>query len=165
MQTNPDYSASKKRASEILEEASIIQPPIITQKLCETYGIKVKFVIFTEDNISGMMDFKSNTIYVNDQEGYARNNFTIAHELGHYFLHKDYYLKHPNEYEILYRKPISSAQNSPIEKEANTFAAHLLVPKKFLDQYYEFASIQSLAKLFAVSEEVISYRLKNEYGF
>lgn len=162
---NPNYALAKQKAFKTLEENSIINPPIIAQKICENYGIKVIFGTFKDEKVSGMMDFKSNTIYVNDLEAYTRNNFTIAHELGHYFLHRDLYLECPDKYEVLYRTPINYFENSDIEKEANTFAANLLVPKKILDEYYEIATIQSLAKLFVVSEEVIGFRLKYEYKY
>ena len=166
---NPNYELSKQKASKILEENSIINPPIIAQKICENYGIKVIFGTFKDEKISGMMNFKSNTIYVNDLEAYTRNNFTIAHELWHYFLHRDFYLENSDNFgdncHVLYRKPINSFENSDMEKEVNTFAANLLVPKKILDEYHEIATLQSLSKLFVVTEEVIGFRLINDYGY
>lgn len=160
-----NYSLAKEKAAIVLLENSIIAPPILAYKLCENYNIKIKLAIFNEDNISGMMNFKTNTIYVNTDESPKIINFTIAHELGHYFLHKDFYLANSDKYEVLYRKPIDSQENTYMETEANTFAAHLLVPKKVLDKYHEIASIESLSNLFAVSEDVIRYRLRFEYGY
>lgn len=162
---NPNYERAKKEAEKVLDENSYLTPPILAYKLCEIYNININFVIFNEDRISGMMNFSTNTIYINNQEHPKRGNFTIAHELGHYFLHRDYYLKNPDKYEVFYRKPVNSQENSAMEGEANTFAANLLVPKNILDKYHEIASIESLSNLFAVSEDIIRYRLRNEYGY
>ena len=51
-------------------------------------------------------------------------------------------------------------ETDPIEKEANAFAADLLVPLNMLHLYRKYATEEDLAKLFAVSSEVIRYRLK-----
>ena len=50
------------------------------------------------------------------------------------------------------------------EKEANTFAANLLVPRFMLDQYWKMMPIEQLSQLFAVSVPVIKNRLAFEYG-
>jgi hypothetical protein len=50
------------------------------------------------------------------------------------------------------------------EKEANAFAAHLLVPRHMLDQYYADLPASDLSKLFAVSVLTIKNRLEFEYG-
>ena len=79
------------------------------------------------------------------------------------FLHRERFEKKPSEYAVLLRRPMKAA-NSPLEKEANAFAAHLLVPRKLLDKYVGFASVDRLAEIFAVSKDVIRARLEYEYG-
>ena len=37
-------------------------------------------------DVSGFFDSKTNTIYVNVDNSIARRTYTVAHELGHYFL-------------------------------------------------------------------------------
>jgi len=64
---------------------------------------------------------------------------------------------------ILLRLPIGSNETDPLEKEANCFAANLLVPKYLLDKYKD-KDVADLAKLFNVSKDVIRFRLKSEYG-
>lgn len=67
-------------------------------------------------------------IVVSKQQPERRRNFTVAHELGHLFLHMGYKID-PNKWEqqqsTYYRKG-----NSDEEYEANEFAAALLMPKK-----------------------------------
>ena len=52
-----------------------------------------------------------------------------------------------------------------MEKEANTFAAELLVPfKELLEYKKKGVSNKELAKMFFVSERVIEHRLENCIG-
>ena len=61
------------------------------------------------------------------QTGPARSNgrvrFTVAHELGHYYLHRDYLLSGKCHSSIT-----NFASNEQIESEADNFAAALLMP-------------------------------------
>ncbi len=76
-------------------------------------------------------------IIVSEQQPEKRRNFTIAHELGHLFLHMGYAID-PDKWEkqeyTYYRE-----DNPNEEYEANEFAAALLMPqkeyKKVMDKY------------------------------
>ncbi|MCQ2587644.1 MAG: ImmA/IrrE family metallo-endopeptidase [Treponema sp.] len=83
-----------------------------------------------------------------------RDNFTIAHELGHYFIH---YL--PNkEQRVFYRYG-----SGPMEIIANKFAAAFLMPKEeFIKKEKEFnASLLKLSAYFEVSTTSVQYRMVN----
>jgi Zn-dependent peptidase ImmA (M78 family) len=54
--------------------------------------------------------------------------------------------------------------DDPHEKEANSFAANLLVPRFMLDQVWTRYPVEQLSKLFAVSVPVIKNRISFEYG-
>lgn len=93
-----------------------------------------------------------------------RRNFTIAHELGHLFLHMGYMIdseKWENQTDRYYRKG-----NSDEEYEANEFAAALLMPKKeykkILDKYTEGDIVYTtkIAKEFNVSVNAAANRGK-----
>jgi len=161
----PDYERAKKNALELLEFFGVDSPPVDPAKIARTLGIVVNFAKFDQehDNISGFYLAKENAIYVNANEYVPRMTFTIAHELGHQRLHKEW--AESKNYKILYRDQVFKDQKDFKEREANTFAAHLLVPKFLLDNYKKIASISELATLFAVSEPVIRIRLRNEYSF
>lgn len=165
MTEKPNYADAKRTANRVLEDNSIISPPISPREIAENNGIEVEFVAFKQHKeISGFFDFDKNKIYVNSEEPYNRNTFTIAHELGHYFLHKSLFEKDPEKYKVLLRTPVAKTID-PLETEANTFAANLLVPKYMLDKYRKYATVEELAELFTVSQEVIRMRLRFEYYY
>lgn len=157
----PEYKNVIKKANQVLAENCMITAPISPRDIADNYGIKIADVIFGEKHkeVAGFLDFKENKIYVNSEDPYNRKTFTIAHELGHFFLHRNYFEENPEQYQVLLRRPIGAA-NDALEKEANTFAAHLLVPSHLLEKYIDFASIEMLATLFVVSEDVIRIRIK-----
>lgn len=161
----PDYQRVLKIVARVLRENSIIDPPISPREIADANGIEVVEVVFENSakDVAGFFDFEEEAIYVNAEEPYNRKTFTIAHELGHHFLHREHFASHQNEYSVLMRRPFKAA-NDPLEKEANAFAANLLVPRKMLDQYWREASIDELAEIFAVSKDVIRARLQLEYG-
>ena len=69
-------------------------------------------------------------IRVNRHENKKRQRFTVAHEIGHYLLHRE----HINDGivdNVLYRSGLSSR----IEAEANRIAADILMPKHTLKAY------------------------------
>jgi Zn-dependent peptidase ImmA (M78 family) len=108
------------------------------------------------NHIAGFIDFDAHKIYVNVDDSLQRQNFTIAHELGQYLLGH----RRESGYTVLLRNP-NEMVKTPIEQEANCFAANLLVPEAFLRQYLDdFLGItnQQLSKAFGVSADVIRYR-------
>ncbi len=88
--------------------------------------------------IRGMRDF---TVYLSPYHFPMRDNFTIAHELGHFFLH--FFLQKPKP-KLPLNFPRHGA-NSLIERQANRFAASLLMPAdEFTQKYAEYAGDQWL---------------------
>ena len=152
---------ARAEAVKVLRINHIVRPPVIPRELAESYGLRVEVVDLPTDlmNVAGFIDFGKNQILVNGADHYNRQTFTIAHELGHHLMHRDLFEKHPERYKVLLRRPLSN-EKDPIEKEANAFAADLLVPLDMLKLYRKYATEDDLAKLFAVSPEVIRYRLR-----
>lgn len=158
----PNYFRAKNSALKLLRECGITNPPIDPAALAESLGVSVYFMTFDEedDNISGFYDPEDSAIYVNEKEAPVRQNFTIAHELGHHMLHREW--AQSNKYVMLFRDQWAENDISE-EKEANVFAANLLVPRSILDIYVGILTEAELSKLFAVSIPVIKNRLKFEY--
>lgn len=83
----------------------------------------------------------------------GRINFTLAHELGHYLLHRQ---KFPDGLQCSKQDIMKGNINSTIENEANIFASYLLMP---LDDFrktaskYKFGTMlfKSLANKYATS--------------
>lgn len=109
------------------------------------------------------------TINSKESNNKERQRFTIAHEIGHYILHSDkktlFVDKSPK---LLYRNSASSTGEILQEKEANHFAACLLMPKELLmadvkdvKNSKEDKIIKNLASKYKVSEQAMSFRLAN----
>lgn len=158
----PDYAKAEREAKALLEQFDVNLPPVDPVRICRELGIDVAFVKFAGEaqRVSGFYDVEENTIFVNKDEFPLRQTFTVAHELAHKILHEEW--ARSEEYKVLHRD--QEADGDPIEKEANAFAAHFLVPRHMLDAYWEDLSAAELSKLFAVSVPVIKNRLAFEYG-
>lgn len=157
---------AKDLAIRLIDQNCLVEPPVVAADLARQIGLTVIPVDFANINpkyspISGFIDTATNRLFVNSNDSPGRQNFTIAHELGHYLL------KHTENGEygsLLYRRTAPLLEEIPIEKEADCFAANLLVPEKFLKdaiKKYPFASNLQLANLFGVSETVIRIRRQN----
>ena len=156
-----DFNKAIEKAKQVLSDNFISRPPIVAEAVARNYGLNVRFLFFKPQffNISGFIDNKG-CLIVNAAESPGRQNFTVAHELGHYLLG---HLKNP-DYGVLYRRPVGEQSDKPIEQEANCFAANLLVPEHMLRKTiaeFPFADAQQLGKLFGVSADVISFRRKD----
>ena len=122
-----------------------------------------------DDEISGLFVMKDGNPYIryNDSQDPKRQKFTIAHELGHFILHKEtpLFVDKKNE-KIMYRNSESTTGEIRKEREANAFAASLLMPAPFIKDewqkipFYE-EPIEYLANIFNVSEQAMSFRLAN----
>jgi Zn-dependent peptidase ImmA (M78 family) len=137
------------------------RPPVPIREIVEGKGVDVEFVRFGTlgRQIAGLTKFDENKIYVNAEDAFNRQTFTIAHEFGHWVLHKSLFLEDPDRYQVLLRTP-KGRNTNPLEKEANCFAANILVPTRLLRPVKGIASKSELARMFAVSEETIEHRLK-----
>lgn len=151
-------------------EREIIEPllkevPVKIATIARQLGIEVKAATL-KPKISGQIQ-KSETsksgyrIRVNRHEAATRQRFTIAHEIGHYLLHRDA-IGDGIEDTILYRSNLSDRR----EAEANRMAAELLMPREAILEYlraYGGKATREVAKLmaekFEVSEDAMSVRL------
>ena len=107
-------------------------------------------ILYPEDNS------QKPTIFIEKDLINTRKIFTLAHELGHYFLHSHQGVKYRTDgYKYDIRK------ESIEEVEANYFAGTLLMPKGLiLKKVAEGLSTQELANYFGVSKTAIRVRLE-----
>jgi len=90
------------------------------------------------------------SVYVGASEGSPRDRFTVAHELGHFFLHTQVSLA---------RTP-HSGRVRPFENpevQANRFAAELLMPFRL---FRDHEDVESVCERFGVSASAATNRLK-----
>ncbi len=168
-----------KEAHKLIKQNNITKPPIAVTEIAKALGINVIPYGFG-DGVSGILIIEDNisTIGYSNSDSKKRQRFTIAHELGHYVLHSD--RKNINKKEqifvdkkflVRYRGSQKYSHAEILnEKEANAFAAELLMPKSFIEaelskkdymDYTESELIEELANVFDVSVIAMSYRLAN----
>ncbi len=154
----------EQKAEKILAAYEIKNAPVSVEEIAKRNDISIAKA--PNNKFSGVLFRKENGsafIALNSEESPVRQRFTIAHELGHYFLH-------PNKISFVdYRDNKKNVLRGPKEVQANQFAAALLMPRKFLEK--DVAAIASeglteehvgfLAKKYNVSDEAMTFRLMN----
>lgn len=163
-----NWTKCRDKADEILRKYDLKKPFVNVFDVAQGEGIEV--VYFrpqnpTDEGISGFFYQDERTmakkIYVNKSDSIQRQAYTIAHELGHYFLeHK------PSEYSVLLRQAVYAAKKDDAEKEADAFAAELLMPKEMIEtakKEYKLSDNDELilSQLFGVSQQAMQNRLRN----
>ena len=141
--------------------------PFPFSDIFEKEGISFSFLPNEKkfDGISGAIYFSDNDvgIFVKQGESEKRQHFTIAHELGHYFLHKDDLKERGGVFDsenvlTMYRSDIGLDNDK--EREANYFAGSLLMPKEGVRRVWKkLTDIESCAEVFDVSESAMAVRL------
>ena len=149
----------------IIQAAKISRTPINAELLAEFYfGLDFDCDIFGDDTAAALsVDEKK--IYLNElfadkftaNEGFK--NFTVAHELGHWVLHRNSRPKRSHE----------------IEREADLFAVYLLMPETFVrDEFDKLNStrllrclsaemkLQTMSSKFCVSLQAMRIRLSQD---
>lgn len=109
------------------------------------------------DRIMGntLKDNYGTSIAVNSNLKRNRKNFTIAHEIGHIEMHLDYV-------DNIYFDTNCFSQDNQIEKEANAFAAGLLVPRSALiSNLVHNNTAHQISVNLGVSKEVLFWRIVN----
>lgn len=157
--------------NEMLQRAGITEPPVPVEDLAVNLGIQV-VRSRSSGGESGFTLRNSNvvTIGINQNTSAKRQRFTIAHELGHYFLHEGKPLIVDKSIRVSFRDDVSSMATETEEIQANAFAADLLMPSGWVrDCTRDLVEsvrnrddlIARLASRFNVSEEAMTYRLIN----
>jgi len=155
----------QQRANEILEKyPDIEKTAFLLQKIAEDNGIEIlESDLF---DISGALRYENGKwrIYVNKDDSNARKIFTIAHELGHYFMHSEGEKEFVDGQFVMNRAEVD--RFSQRELEANEFAGNLVMPeqeiRKRLDgQNPTQEKVLELAKKFNVSALAMATRLRN----
>lgn len=159
----------EEKAESLLNEQGFYSAGFDISKLVKKLNIELIKRTFVDD-ISGLLAINNNKIVIsyNESEDVKRQRFTIAHELGHYILHsKDQPFFIDKAPKVMYRNNASTTGDVYKEREANAFAAALLMPKALVDIeiqncfYTGDAAVKHLAKQFKVSEQAMSFRLSN----
>ncbi len=128
-------------------------------------GITVNNAKFFDESLAALIVKRGQTtrIFVEQSDRPYRKRFSIAHELGHHFLHLD------EDGEIIDKRGDMFREKEPDglmsedrmrEIHANWFATELLMPTEFVrEEWSKNPSTSYLARAFNVSEEAIGYRV------
>ncbi|WP_194287176.1 ImmA/IrrE family metallo-endopeptidase [Tritonibacter aquimaris] len=159
MTRTPNFKRASREAKRARAELPRF-PPYDPEAVAESNGIEVVYASFDaphDKEISGFYHKAEDKIVVNREISAGRMVFTIAHELGHALMHQDYI--ESQNYQPVYRSNNHEGEKPIEEVEADQFAANFLVPLDLLEKYRDVADIGELARMFAVSEDVIENRL------
>jgi len=121
---------AKQLGEKIAIDNGFTELPVDPFVIAERHGIVVQAKPDTAVGVSGMLMRSGDTfgiLYATHIESEGFQRFSVAHELGHYFLegHPEHVLK-----EDVHESRAGFATCDPFELEADHFAAGLLMPKK-----------------------------------
>ena len=157
-----DFEKAKEEAERALRDARYLDPPVDPEEIAEGLGVPVRYATFEEpisSQVRGLITFEGELRIIINKAIPAREKIvTIAHELGHYLLHREW--AESNDYRVMLRgyHPESAALKE--EQEADYFAENLLVPYDMLAQWRRILPVRELATLFTVPDSVIYKRLR-----
>jgi Zn-dependent peptidase ImmA (M78 family) len=158
---NPKHEAERLLRTVWARLSPARRIPVDPVRISKELGIEV-FEAALGPTVSGAIRKEPGadpTILLNWSDSPVRQRFSCAHELGHYVLRSD----QPDAYRYVdHRGPAASDGTDPDEVFANSFAAHLLMPEDDVRQEVEHGTgAVELAFLFRVSQEAMTYRLRN----
>lgn len=135
---HPGYA--RQRARQVAREYGFVRPPVVVHTIARNVGFTVEKST-SLGTLSGRL--VGNVIEVNADEPSVRHRFTVAHELGHHFLHTEH------------------GCGDVGEAEADAFAGELLVPGPMLRAAVEQTrNAASLRQRFRVSRDVLRIAAK-----
>jgi Zn-dependent peptidase ImmA (M78 family) len=157
-------------AKQLLDGIGWTKPPVDPARIArDVLGVVVVEVSMPPD-MSGMLVREPDRVVIGVNEGHSdpRRRFTIAHELGHFHLHKGRPIIIDSDVRVNFRDSVSSLATDREEIEANRFAAALLMPDHMVRSSVAHAAfttapelVDRLAKSFGVSRAALNFRLVN----
>ena len=124
------------------------------------------FVVVADDiGVSGLLVPHTRYVYLNGaeaRESEGRRRFTLAHEIGHWVCQCDEGRAAAPEPIMCRPSDLSAKVDTDLEREANNFAASLLMPERAV---HEVAArgmdVDAAADLFCVSDIAMAWRYFN----
>lgn len=157
---------------DLLDRHNVKHAPVPVDPIAKALGARIYYQSL-DDDISGFLyrDKNQSVIGVNTRHAPVRQNFTKAHELGHFLLHDTEQLHVDHNFRVVRLRDRSSSDgHEEGEREANLFAATLLMPEFFLKadlaafEYLDLlddSDLLELARKYGVSTQALVNRLKN----
>ena len=132
------------------KHGQVIAPPIPVDEMVELYlGLSLEFLdmqkLFGVGDVHGALWVNEKRVGIDQRLDPASNpsmlgryHFTLAHEAGHWRLHRQLFLRRANQHSLFpegKERPeyiCRSSDTEPIEYQANRFASCLLMPREIL---------------------------------
>jgi IrrE N-terminal-like domain len=133
-----------------------LQPPVPVEAIAEDFlGLSVAEAESLQ--VSGMLLPSEREVWLNATESPERRRFTLAHELGHWVCQ----VMEGRGAPVMCRADeVGVGEGRALEREANVFAAELLMPEEGVRAAFD-GSTMATAAVFAVSDEAMHWRLFN----
>ena len=167
---NSSFKRIDEKAKRLLQQSDALALPVDLNQVIGYLGLSLNEKPL-ENEYSGFLAVKEKTIVVNLHHPPVRRRFTIAHEIGHYQLHRrSEDIPVFIDRAVYHRKESVAGVDHLMEMQANAYAAGLLMPEALLDEYLEDhpaldldkpADIKTLAEEFEVSRPAMEFRLIN----
>lgn len=164
------YKSIDEKAKKLLQQSEALALPVDLNQVVGYLGLSLNEKPL-ESEYSGFLAVKEKTIVVNLHHPPVRRRFTIAHEIGHYQLHRrSEDIPVFIDRAVYHRKESVAGVDYSMEMQANAYAAGLLMPEALLDEYLDDhpaldlekpADIKTLAEEFEVSRPAMEFRLIN----
>jgi Zn-dependent peptidase ImmA (M78 family) len=144
-----------------VKDLSIKEIDKITEQVLVVCGLTIKQGTFDEgEDLQGAFDRKSKTVYLAAEDDYPSKNFTLAHEIGHFKLHKEVKTDVFTMYQL--KNLLDRDAKDPVEIQADMFASSLLMPKKVFSKFWDVTrSIPTLTLIFGVPAIAVRMRLSD----
>jgi Zn-dependent peptidase ImmA (M78 family) len=160
----------ERLAEDLRKRHGFTSAPVPVEKIAELEAIEV-IRVSAGWNESGFLLRERDSrpvIGINRKNSPKRQRFTLAHELGHWQLHRGKPLIVDHSVMINKRDDVSSQATEPEEIQANQFAAALLMPESLVRNSAVSGGFRSrddliarLATEFDVSTDSMTWRLVN----
>jgi Zn-dependent peptidase ImmA (M78 family) len=131
------------------------EPPVPVESIAEDL---LGLIVEEGDlDVSGVLQPEERRVFLNANESPQRRRFTLAHEIGHWVCQCL-----EGEAAPIYcrTQDVSASADRLLEREANVFAAELLMPELLMREF-ALKRQASIAEGFGVSEEAAGWRLYN----
>lgn len=155
-------------ADDVRGSFGMIEPPVDVVQIAKSEGILLAPSSEYGADFLGRIEYhpekqKFILFYPTREDGElsARNRFSVAHELGHYYIeaHREALLRGS-----VHNSTSGFICNESFEREADEFAAALMIPQKFMDaklaryDFMELKTILALAKTCGTSSQCAAIR-------
>lgn len=154
-------------AEVLLKNLGVTEPEEIDlEAIAWTLGIKIRYCPLDSCEARILGNGDNAIITVNSRSLFARQRFSIAHELGHWHHHRGRLL-------ICRSEDIGNSGNkqSPIERDADRYAANLVMPHYLFDPVSRsfanltFETVRQVAEIFTTSLTATAIRLVERSHF